>query len=655
MDHPNIVVVHGCATKYDHFVMVMEMLNQSLEDLLVKVKEQQEMQVKLDAGAITEDSILKRTRSVLNIEAIPIWHILRDLTLALQYLHKQKLMHRDIKPSNILLTRDYRAKLCDFGLVREVDPQGNMTNAGSSAYKAPEVIYGSGTYTTSVDIFSLGRVIEKDILPVMWSQPLRDFADWILQPIPGAECAYGDAKNRPTATVLLRKIDSMIKKYESWWHPKLELKRALTRDASGALLIATPRPEPPYGNIDAAGKPRPRLSIVLNADAIAEHSPGRAVIGAVGGAIPPRAQSAPVLSPTKTTIIPNRPIVLVGQNKVTSIQATIKDPENEPNAKTVSIEITATETDTFVSAPSPPKRRVRRAVQRPTARSRSGSTTVGDSLPSSNVSTNANSDDETANADFPSPIFLDADDQTVYISPGGQGSYYHSHAHRSATRPYSFIKAVRLGFRACSCAVDLPLPSSISSLHAARTRRPRTRSGLGNAPTAPLSPMPIKAVAAPLADPTEPSILPTPEVEPIRPRRARPIRPTARKTLESTEDTFGSDSNADAMDVDDSQQDDSIHVAEDGVEYDEELDEDFIGDEEEGEEYGEEDEFYSIYGTDEDLEASPSQSAIDDEVQQEECEVSTLEIDDEAPRRNKQKRGPRSYSAPIPAKRPKRH
>lgn len=651
--------MYGCATKYDHFVMVMEMLNQSLEDLLVKVKEQQEMQVKLDTGAITEDTILKRTRSVLNIEAIPIWHILRDLTLALQYLHKQKLMHRDIKPSNVLLTRDYRAKLCDFGLVREVDPQGNMTNAGSSAYKAPEVIYGSGTYTTSVDIFSLGRVIEKDILPVMWSQPLRDLADWILQPIPGAECAYGDAKNRPTASAVLKRIDAMIKKHEAWWHPKLELKRALVRDASGALVIATPRAEPPYGNIDAAGKPRPRLSIVLNAEAIAEHSPGRAVVGAVGGGLPPRAQSAPVLSPTKTTLNPLRPIVLVGQNKATSIQATIKDPENEPNAKTVSIEITATETDTFVTAPSPPKRRARRAVQRPTARSRSGSTTVGESLPSSNVSTNANSDDETTTAGFPSPIFLGADDRTVYISPGGKGSYYHAEAHRSATRPYSFIKAVRLGFRACSCAIDLPLPNSISNLPSARPRRPRTRSGLGAPPTmAPLSPTPIKAVAVALPDPPAPLILPPVEVQAPRRRRAPPKAPRRKKVVESEEefeDPTEEESIADAMDVDESPQEEPEEVPGDDAEYDEDLDEDFIAEEEDNEDWGDEDEFYSMYGTDEDMEASRSQSAIDEEVQQEEHEVSTLEIDDEAPRRPKQKRSPRSYSAPIPAKRPKRH
>lgn len=648
-------MVHGCATKYDHFVMVMEMLNQSLEDLLCKVKEQQEMQVKLDTGALSEDTILKRTRSVLNIEAIPIWHILRDMTLALQYLHKQKLMHRDIKPSNILLTRDYKAKLCDFGLVREVDPSGNMTNAGSSAYKAPEVIYGSGAYTTAVDIFSLGRVIEKDILPVMWSQPLRDLADWILMPIPGAECAYGDAKNRPNAAAVLRRIDSMIKKYEAWWHPKLEIKRALVRDPSGALLIATPRAEPPYGNVDASGKPRPRLSIVLNAEAVAEHA----------SVVPPRAQSAPVLSPTKiaastgTGAATARPIVMVGQNKVTSIQAAItKDIENEPNSK-VSVEVTTAVVEeehfTSVVTQSPPKRRARRVNQKPTARSRSGSTTVGESLPSSHHSAQTNSDLENNSTAFPSPVFLDADDLTVYISPGGQGSFYHSHAHRSATRPYSFIKAVRLGFRPCSCAVSLQAPSSISSLCASRFRRPRTRSGLAIAPVL-VSPTPTKALAALVTD-TEPEANSSDTVPAVRrPARGRASRKKViQPEPESEEEEFEMDASY-SMEVDETQPAERAKAPKDDAFYDEELDEDFIVDDEEEEWGEEEEESSSLYGTDEDPEASIlSQSALDDESTPAE-DVSTLEIDEDVGRRRpKTRREPRSLSAPVPSKRPKRH
>lgn len=44
-----------------------------------------------------------------------IVNIFCQVTSAINYLHKQKILHRDIKPENILMVNQDHAKLCDFG------------------------------------------------------------------------------------------------------------------------------------------------------------------------------------------------------------------------------------------------------------------------------------------------------------------------------------------------------------------------------------------------------------------------------------------------------------------------------------------------------------------------------------------------------------
>lgn len=84
-----------------------------------------------------------------------------QLAQAITALHQAGMVHRDIKPSNILMTRDHRLVLLDFGLVADVeqDEHASTQNAvGTVAYMAPEQAL-SGVVGPAADWYSFGVVM----------------------------------------------------------------------------------------------------------------------------------------------------------------------------------------------------------------------------------------------------------------------------------------------------------------------------------------------------------------------------------------------------------------------------------------------------------------------------------------------------------------
>jgi tetratricopeptide (TPR) repeat protein len=77
---------------------------------------------------------------------------------ALEHAHKAGLVHRDVKPGNVLIARDGRAKLTDFGIAAVISKGNNTGVAGTPYYMSPEQVRGEAV-DHRADIYSLGCVL----------------------------------------------------------------------------------------------------------------------------------------------------------------------------------------------------------------------------------------------------------------------------------------------------------------------------------------------------------------------------------------------------------------------------------------------------------------------------------------------------------------
>lgn len=138
LSHPNIVALHDFGESGGYFYFVMEFIE----------------------GVTLRDAIRRKTMSPQ--EAV---RVVPEICEALQFAHDQGIVHRDIKPENILLSKDGRVKIADFGLAKllavpemQLPLTASRHIVGTPHYMAPEQMERPLEVDHRADIFSLGVV-----------------------------------------------------------------------------------------------------------------------------------------------------------------------------------------------------------------------------------------------------------------------------------------------------------------------------------------------------------------------------------------------------------------------------------------------------------------------------------------------------------------
>lgn len=165
---------------------------------------------------------------------------------AVQHAHQRGVIHRDLKPSNILVDREDRPHVLDFGLAKlQTDVVASLTVTGdflgTLLFAAPEQINGKpGEVDTRTDVYSLGAVLYQcltgqTLFPPTWG--LREMFDAVQTYEPTAPSSINAELDREIDAIVLKALS----KDKSRRYASVDALRSdLLRYLSGATVLAHP-------------------------------------------------------------------------------------------------------------------------------------------------------------------------------------------------------------------------------------------------------------------------------------------------------------------------------------------------------------------------------------------------------------------------------
>lgn len=137
LKHENVVALHDVIHTENKLMLVFEYMDKDLKNY---------MDSRGDRG---------------HLDYVTIKSFTYQLLRGIAFCHENRVLHRDLKPQNLLINTKKQLKIGDFGLARAIGiPVNTFSNEVVTLwYRAPDVLLGSRTYNTSIDIWSAGCIM----------------------------------------------------------------------------------------------------------------------------------------------------------------------------------------------------------------------------------------------------------------------------------------------------------------------------------------------------------------------------------------------------------------------------------------------------------------------------------------------------------------
>ncbi len=137
LHHPNIVAVHDAGEVDGRHYFTMDLVDGK------------ELAHTIGSGMKLRDQVA----------------LMRTVCLALHHAHEHGIVHRDLKPANIMITRDGRPVVMDFGLAKDVGNDASFRSLsgvvqGTPSYMSPEQAQGrTREVDRRTDVYALGVIL----------------------------------------------------------------------------------------------------------------------------------------------------------------------------------------------------------------------------------------------------------------------------------------------------------------------------------------------------------------------------------------------------------------------------------------------------------------------------------------------------------------